>query len=74
MVFEQRVDGLIDFNIMRFSEKTIWQAIENAGIIYEDWIAYKDPGEQVLNLMFELKDGYREKREGYSRKNISAVD
>jgi len=61
MVFERRVDGLIDFNIMRFSEKTIWQAIENAGIIYEDWIAYKEPGQQVLNLVLELKDGYQEK-------------
>lgn len=63
MVFERRIDGLIDFNIIRFTEKAIWQALENAGIIYEDWTAYKEPGQQVLNLVLELKDGYQGKEE-----------
>jgi len=61
MVFERRIDGMLDFNIIRFTEKEIWHALENAGIIYEDWTAYKEPGQQVLNLVLELKDGYQGK-------------
>ena len=59
MVFERRADDLLDFVVVRLTEKTIWQAIETAGITYEDWIAYKEPGEPVLNLFIELKDGYQ---------------
>jgi hypothetical protein len=59
MVFERRVDGLLDFVVVRLTEKTIWQAIEGAGIAYEDWIAYKEPGEPVLKLFIELKDDYK---------------
>lgn len=58
MAFEQRIDGMLDFVVVRLTEKTIWQAIENAGIAYEDWIAYKEPGQQVLKLFVELKDGH----------------
>ena len=57
MVFERRADDLLDFFVVRLTEKTIWQAIENAGIAYEDWTAYKEPGETVLRLFIELKDG-----------------
>jgi hypothetical protein len=59
MVFERRVDGLLDFFVVRLTEKTIWQAIENTSIPYEDWTAYKEPGEPVLNLFIELKNGYQ---------------
>ncbi|MDD5037870.1 MAG: GH3 auxin-responsive promoter family protein [Dehalococcoidales bacterium] len=59
MTFERRADGLIDFVFIRLTEKTIWQAIENTGIAYEDWAAYKKPGEPILSLLIELKDGYR---------------
>ena len=58
MVFERRADDLLDFMVVRLTEKTIWQAIENTGIPYEDWTAYKEPGEPVLKLFIELKDGY----------------
>jgi hypothetical protein len=58
MVFERRADDLIDFVFIRLTEKTIWQAIENTGIHYEDWTAYKEPGKPVLNLLIELKGGY----------------
>jgi hypothetical protein len=58
MVFEQRIDGMLDFVVVRLTEKTIWQAIESTGIPYEDWTAYKEPGEAVLKLFIELKDGY----------------
>jgi hypothetical protein len=58
MVFERRADDLLDFVTFRLSEKTIWQAIESAGIAYEDWTARKKVGEPVLQLFVELKDGY----------------
>jgi len=59
MVFERRVDGLLDFFVVRLTEKNIWQTIESTGIAYEDWTAYKDPGELVLKLFIELKNGSR---------------
>ncbi len=59
MVFERRADDLLDFVFIRLTEKTIWQAIENTGIAYEDWTAYKKPEEPVLSLLIELKDGYQ---------------
>ncbi len=57
MAFHSRVDGLLDFFIVRLTEKTIWQAIENTGIAYEDWTAYKEPEKSVLRVLIELKDG-----------------
>ncbi|MEE9399812.1 MAG: GH3 auxin-responsive promoter family protein [Dehalococcoidales bacterium] len=59
MVFERRADDLLDFVFIRLTEKTIWQTIENSGIAYEDWTAYKKDGEPVLSLSIELKDGYQ---------------
>lgn len=53
MVFERRCDDLIDFNVIRLTEKSIWQALEKTGIPYEDWVAFKTPGEMSLNLMIE---------------------
>lgn len=57
MVFERRVDDIIDFNVVRLTEKVIWQALEYSSINYIDWIAYKKPGQQILNLFIEPKDG-----------------
>lgn len=57
MVFERRVDGLLDFFVVRLTEKTIWQAIEKTGIPYEDWTAYKEPGSSVLKVFIEPKNG-----------------
>jgi hypothetical protein len=59
MVFERRADDLIDFVVIRLTEKTIWQALEKSGIPYVDWTAYKEPGKPVLKLFIELKDGYQ---------------
>jgi hypothetical protein len=56
IVFERRVDDLLDFFVVRFTEKTIWQAIESTCIVYEDWIAYKNPGEPTLRILIELKE------------------
>ena len=59
MVFERRADDLLDFVFIRLTEKTIWQAIENTAIAYEDWTAYKEAGKPVLRLFIELKDGHQ---------------
>jgi hypothetical protein len=57
MVFERRADDLLDFGVVRVTEKSIWHAIESIGIPYEDWVACKDSGSQVLDLSIELKNG-----------------
>ncbi|MFC1913792.1 GH3 auxin-responsive promoter family protein [Chloroflexota bacterium] len=58
MSFFGRADGIIDFGVTRLTEKTIWQAIQNTGIPYEDWVARKEIKEgMVLNIYIELKDG-----------------
>jgi hypothetical protein len=56
MEFERRCDDLLDFVVTRVTEKTIWKAIEDIGIPYRDWVAYKIPGETVLNVCLELAD------------------
>jgi len=57
MAFEQRVDGILDFFVVRLTEKTIWQAIEKTGVAYTDWIAYRLPGDSVLRILLEPKNG-----------------
>jgi hypothetical protein len=58
MEFLTRIDDQIDIaGFTRLSEKTIWQAIENSGISYVDWIARKEVTDRpVLNLYIELKN------------------
>ncbi len=59
MTFSRRADDIIDFGVTRLTEKVIWQAIENSGIPYEDWIARKETGENMaLHIFLEPKDGY----------------
>ena len=53
MIFERRADDLLDFAVIRLTEKSLWQAIENTGVAYHDWVAFKSPGELVLNVMIE---------------------
>jgi len=65
MTFVSRIDGLIDIGgFTRLTEKTIWQAIEDTGLSYEDWTARKElDGERpVLRLYIELR-GLGEKAE-----------
>jgi len=59
MVFERRADGVINFVVVQLTEKQIWQSIEALGIDYEDWTAYKQPGESLLHLLIEPKNGYQ---------------
>jgi hypothetical protein len=58
MTFLTRVDDQIDIaGFTRLSEKAIWQAIENSGLAYEDWMARKESnGVPALHLYIELKD------------------
>jgi hypothetical protein len=60
MSFVSRIDGLIDVGgFTRLTEKTIWQAIENSAVPYEEWTIRKEPagGKPILHLYMELKNG-----------------
>jgi hypothetical protein len=60
MSFYSRADGAIDFTYASFTEKTIWQAIENAGLAYVDWVARKETEDNPrLHVYLELKDHSR---------------
>jgi hypothetical protein len=78
MVFARRADDIIDFGVIRLNEKVIWQAIENSGVPYEEWIACKDAGENMaLRIYMELKDGSQDSADniaGAVYNNIIAVD
>ena len=61
MVFYSRADHRIDISgFGRFTEKVIWEAIENSGIPYKDWTVRKEAiGDRaILHLYLELKDNY----------------
>lgn len=46
-VFKGRADKLIDLGgFTRIDERTIWQALEDANIKYEDWMASKESGRE----------------------------
>ncbi|OGO17351.1 MAG: hypothetical protein A2Z15_08665 [Chloroflexi bacterium RBG_16_50_11] len=60
MAFERRTDDLLNFMVIKLSEKQIWQAMEKTGFAYEDWAAYKIPGEPVLHLLVEPKQDVSE--------------
>jgi hypothetical protein len=59
MSFIARIDDQIDIaGFTRLGEKVIWQAIENTGLVYEDWVARKEAvGRPILHIYIELKDG-----------------
>jgi hypothetical protein len=59
MVFESRADDLIDISgFARLDEKTIWQAIANTGVKYEDWSIRKEyeQNQPIIRLYIELKE------------------
>jgi hypothetical protein len=63
MVFYARADDLIDLaSFAVLTERTIWQALEAAGLPYVDWMARKEyEGERVsLHIYLEPKDGIDE--------------
>ena len=57
-IFHARADGLIDlYNIVRLDERTMWQALDNTNVSYEDWSARKEyeADSPILRLYIELK-------------------
>jgi hypothetical protein len=59
IIFDSRADDLIDLaGFPRLDEKTLWQAIANTGIGYEDWSARKEyeQDQPVIRLYIEAKD------------------
>ena len=57
MVFYSRADDVLDFSTTSFTEKTIWQAIENSGLDYVDWVARKEIVEEPkLHIYLEMKE------------------
>jgi hypothetical protein len=60
MTFVSRIDGLIDIGgFTRLTEKTIWKAIQDSGIAYEEWTIRKENmgDTPMLRLYIELRDG-----------------
>ena len=56
MVFYGRADDIIDFAGASLTERIIWQAVEDSGIDYVDWVARKEIRQgPVLHLYVELK-------------------
>jgi phenylacetate-coenzyme A ligase PaaK-like adenylate-forming protein len=59
IVFKTRVGETIDLaGLTELDEKTIWRAISDTGVKYEDWAACKeyDQGQTYLRLYLELKE------------------
>ena len=59
MVFKSRADDFIDLaGLARLDEKTVWQAIQNMGVKYEDWSARKEyeKNQPYLRIYVELKE------------------
>jgi hypothetical protein len=68
MVFYSRADNILDFAGASLTEKAIWQAIEDSGIDYVEWVARKEVSDEpVLHLYLELKNG------GPSEEEVTAV-
>lgn len=64
VIFDSRADDIIDIaGFARIDEKTLWQALVNTGVKYEEWSARKetDDGKPVLRLYIELKEDMPEK-------------
>jgi len=58
MVFYGRADYLIDIaGLGRLTERIIWEAIENTGILYADWTASKEVrgDKTLLHIYIELR-------------------
>lgn len=58
MSFYSRCDGIIDLaGFTRLTEKTLWQAVEAAGIPCRDWTAQKEGQDKpILHFYLELRE------------------
>lgn len=59
MLFESRVDGVIDIEgCVHMTEGTMWQAIEDSGLPYQDWMVRQEEGEKPkIHFHIEPKVG-----------------
>jgi len=78
MVFQTRVDGVIHLaSLTELDEKTIWQAITNTGLKYEDWSACKGYAQNhtFLHLYIEIKeDKTAEQMEDMVDEQLNLID
>lgn len=74
--FYSRADDLIDLsNIVRFTERSIWQAIDDSKLDYFDWTARKEieNGRSILHVYVEFKSPDHlpiEKAQGLIEENL----
>ena len=59
MVFASRIDGVIDIEgIVHLEEGTLWQAIEDSGFDYHEWVVRQEQGKKPrIHFYIEPKDG-----------------
>ncbi|MFC1925753.1 GH3 auxin-responsive promoter family protein [Chloroflexota bacterium] len=72
IAFDKRVDGLVDIaGFARLTERTIGQAIEDSGLVYQNWAARKEAVDEkpVLHIYMELKEG----NNGVSNEQVTAI-
>jgi len=68
IVFERRAQDFIDLEFIRLTEKSIWQAIENSGIPYRDWVASNNDREEPrMKIYLELDGDYNISEEEAAR-------
>jgi phenylacetate-coenzyme A ligase PaaK-like adenylate-forming protein len=78
IAFESRADGIIDLgSFARLDEKTVWQAIADTGLKYEDWSARKEyeKDHAVVRIYIELKEDVEAKDlEQMIHRNLTSAD
>jgi hypothetical protein len=59
MVFASRIDSVIDIEgFVHLEEGTLWQAIEDTGLDYHEWVVRQEEGKKPrIHLYIEPKDG-----------------
>jgi len=59
MVFASRIDGVIDIEgFVHLEEGTLWQAIEDTGLDYHEWVVRQEEGKKPrIHLYIEPKNG-----------------
>jgi hypothetical protein len=71
-----RCDDVIDIGgFTRLTEKILWQAVEDSGVAYRDWVVRKEAGDNItLHLYLEPKDSHITPEETELRINIKLLE
>ena len=75
--FFSRCDDYLDLrNMVRFTEKTVWYALEGSGIKYVDWAVRKEAvdGKTILHLYLELNEAEKSSITTLKRKIKKALN